>query len=398
MLDRSALTAALPQWLLGVLLLAVAALLALAAHAVAAALLRPALRRSGPFAAALWERTRRPARLAFVIVACSVALALAPFPEPTREAIGQFLRLGFVALVGWAAVVALDIAAGVYLRRYPADAGYPFLARKHLTQVRILQRAATTLIVVVTIAAALMTFDTVRQYGVSLFASAGAAGLVLGLAARPLLTNLIAGVQLAVTQPIRIDDTVTVENETGGIEEITSTYVVVRLWDGRRLIVPLSHFIEKPFQNWTRGGATLLANLVVFVDPAAPVAAIRDKLKEIVAASPLWDGKVCTLQVSECREWTLALTATVSARDGAVAGDLRALIREELVAFLREKHPEALPRNRAEVTLARPRGAAEGEPGRVGFLAPGGSPRSNRRGEAEGRGPEGSRIGPLRGV
>src|SRR5262249_54473135 len=149
-------------------------------------------------------------------------------------------------LAGWVALIATNIAADSYLRRFDVLAPDNLLARKHYTQVRILQRAADTLIVIVTIGAALMTFEAVRQYGVSLFASAGVAGLVVALAARPVFANLIAGVQIAMTQPIRVYDAVVVENEWGWIEEITSAYVVIKLWDWRRMVVPLSYFIEKP--------------------------------------------------------------------------------------------------------------------------------------------------------
>ena len=159
------------------------------------------------------------------------------------------------------------------------DAADNLLARKHVTQVRVLLRSADVLVLVITLGAALMTFEPVRQYGVSLFASAGVAGIVAGLAARPVLSNLFAGVQLAMTQPIRIDDAVIVENEWGSIEEITSTYVVVRLWDWRRMIVPLTYFIEKPFQNWTRETAALIGSAFFYLDYRAPVDAIRDKLK-----------------------------------------------------------------------------------------------------------------------
>ena len=341
-----------PEWLVGLLLLLFAAAVALVVHALTERLLEPVLGRAGPFAATLFARTRGITRLAFVILACRIALASAPFGGATREALARLLTLAFIALLGWAAVLALDIAADLYLRRRRLEADGALAARKHLTQVRILKRSATTLIVVITIAAGLMTFDAVRQYGVSLFASAGAAGLVVGLAARPLLTNLIAGVQIAITQPIRLDDTVTVEGETGQIEEITSTYVVVRLWDGRRLIAPLSTFIEKSFQNWSRQGAMLLGRITLSVDPAAPVARIREKFEEIVRASALWDGKVCSLQVSDCRDSSVELTAVVSARDAAASGDLRAEVREKLVAFLHREMPEALPRARTEVAAS----------------------------------------------
>jgi small-conductance mechanosensitive channel len=198
-----------------------------------------------------------------------------------------------------------------------------------------------------------MTFDPVRQYGVSLFASAGVAGLVVGLAARPLLTNLIAGIQIrATTQPIRIDDQVVVENESGRIEEITSTYVVVRLWDLRRLIVPLTLFIEKPFQNWTRDSTDLIGTVLLYVDFTAPVEAIRARFMEIVQSSKLWDGQVAKLQVTDSKESSIELRALASARSAADAFDLRCDIREQLIAFLQKEHPTALPRARAESSRA----------------------------------------------
>ena len=221
-----------------------------------------------------------------------------------------------------------------------------------MTQVRVLLRTAEGLVVLVTLGAALMTFDPVRQYGVSLFASAGVAGIVAGLAARPVLTNLIAGVQLAMTQPIRIDDAVVVENEWGTIEEITSTYVVVRLWDWRRMIVPLSYFIEKPFQNWTRENSALVGSAMIYVDYRAPVGVIRDKLAEIVKNSKNWDGGAVNLQVTDAKESTIELRCLMSARRAGQAFDLRCEVREKLVDFLQKHHPEALPRQRSEVAVS----------------------------------------------
>lgn len=341
-----------PDWMVALGLLALATLLALGLHALLDRLLAPIARRAGNFAAILLERTRGPARLAFVILAWRIVLPPAPLGGAWQDLTARLLTLGLVALLGWIAVRAVDIGSALYLRRFRMDADDNLLARKHVTQIRILRRAATTLVILVTVAAGLMTFDTVRQYGLSLFASAGAAGLVVGLAARPLLSNLIAGVQLAVTQPIRIGDSVVVETEFGQIEEITSTYVVVRLWDLRRMVLPLSYFFEKPFQNWTRDGTALLGSVVLHVDYSAPVERIRAKFREIVEASPLWDGTVANLQVDECRERTVALKAVVGARDAAAAGDLRAEVREKLIAFLQAECPGALPRTRGEVALA----------------------------------------------
>jgi small-conductance mechanosensitive channel len=186
---------------------------------------------------------------------------------------------------------------------------------------------------------------------VSLFASAGVAGLVAGLAARPVLSNLIAGVQIAMTQPIRLEDAVIVENEWGWVEEITATYVVIRLWDWRRLIVPLSYFIEKPFQNWTRQSAALIGSVVIHVDYSVPVARVRDQLTEIVSQSTLWDRRVVNLQVTNATEGTIELRALVSAGSASAVWDLRCEVREKLIAFLQQTCPQALPRRRADVTL-----------------------------------------------
>jgi small-conductance mechanosensitive channel len=201
------------------------------------------------------------------------------------------------------------------------------------------------------LAGALVTFESVRQYGVSLFASAGVVGLAVGLAARPVLSNLIAGIQIAMTQPIRLEDAVVVENEFGWIEEIAAAYVVVRVWDQRRLVVPLSYFIEKPFQNWTLQRPELIGTVDLYLDYAARVDRIREKLDEIVSLSPLWDRRVAKLQVADANETTIMVRALVSAKDAGALGDLRNEVRERLLSFLRDEHPEALPRRRAEVAL-----------------------------------------------
>jgi len=207
----------------------------------------------------------------------------------------------------------------------------------------VLLRAAEVMIMLFTIGAALMTFDAVRQYGISLFASAGVAGIVAGLAARPLLSNLFAGVQLAVTQPIRIDDAVVIEGEWGTIEEITSTYVVARIWDLRRLIVPLAYFIEKPFQNWTRDSATLIGTAMFYLDYRAPVGLIREKLEEICRNSMNWNGRTVALQVTDTKENVIELRAIMSANSSGQVFELRCEVREKMIDFLQREHPQALP-------------------------------------------------------
>ena len=245
-----------------------------------------------------------------MIIALGLALPAANFPAPVTVALGRALLVGFVLALGWAAAIALDIGVEIYLRRFHIDAEDNLLARKHVTQMRILQRVARTLLAIVTAAAALMTLDSVRQYGVSLFASAGAAGIILGLAARPVLSNLLAGIQIAMTQPIRVEDQVVVEGEFGSIETIASNYVVVRLWDLRRMVVPLTYFIEKPFQNWTYEGTEQLGSVLLHVDYTVPVDRVREKLNEIVRQTPLWDGRPdCKLPTrpttwSGCGPWS----------------------------------------------------------------------------------------------
>jgi small-conductance mechanosensitive channel len=223
------------------------------------------------------------------------------------------------------------------------------LARKHVTQVRVLLRVIEVVIALLTLGFALMTFNEVRQFGVTLFASAGVAGIVAGLAARPVMSNFLAGVQLAISQPIRIDDAVVVENEWGNVEEITFTYVVIRLWDLRRLIVPISYFMEKPFQNWSRTSGELIGTVLLYVDHTTPVAAVRKKLNEIAAQSRLWNHKVVNLQVVDCSETTIQLRALVSANTAAATWDLRCDVREKLIEFLQREYPHALPRRRNDV-------------------------------------------------
>jgi small-conductance mechanosensitive channel len=201
----------------------------------------------------------------------------------------------------------------------------------------------------VTLATALMTFEKVRQLGTTLLASAGIAGIIIGIAAQRSIAALIAGVQMALTQPIRVDDVVIVENEWGRIEEITLTYVVVRIWDLRRLIVPTTYFLEKPFQNWTRVSTDLLGTVFLYVDYTVPVEEVRAELKRLAENSELWDGQVCVLQVTDTTEHAMQLRVLVSASDASNAWTLRCEVREKLVEFIQKNYPRSLPRLRADV-------------------------------------------------
>jgi small-conductance mechanosensitive channel len=305
------------------------------------------------------ENTTGPSRLAYVVFLVGAALPSVNYSIATTLTIAHVLLVAFVLLVGWTSIRASEIFASLYLTRFRTDVDDNLLARKHLTQIRILKRAGAILIGVITVGVALMTFNEVRQYGISLFASAGAASLVLGLAARPLLTNLIAGVQIAITQPIRLEDAVIVEGEWGWIEEISSTYVVVRLWDWRRMILPISYFLEKPFQNWTRESGALIGSVYLYVDYSIPVQAIRDKLTKVAAESQLCDGKVVNLQVSDAREGVIELRCLVSARNAPQTWDLRCEVREKLIAFIQAEYPHALPHTRVAMDRAGGDAAAQ---------------------------------------
>jgi small-conductance mechanosensitive channel len=336
-----------PDGLVGTAMLALAALLALVIHSVLIRLLLRLLKDRRPYLHSFLLRTMALTRLGLVVLALFVVLPAAPFDFEVESVVAKVLLVVAIGLLGWAAVTVVDMTADLYLKRFARDADNLY-ARKHLTQARVLARAIDTIIVVATVGAALMTFDSVRHYGVSLFASAGVAGLVAGLAARPLLSNLFAGIQIAVAQPIRIDDSVQVENEVGSVEEITSTYVVVRLWDLRRLVVPLTYFIEKPFQNWTRESTRRIGAMSLHVDHTAPIERIRAKAVEIVQASPLWDRQDVKLQVTEAHERTIELRVIASARTSGDAYDLACELREKLITYLQSELPSALPRVRQQ--------------------------------------------------
>ncbi|WP_211643683.1 mechanosensitive ion channel domain-containing protein [Loktanella sp. SALINAS62] len=302
----------------------------------------------------LIARTRRPVRFIILILAFAFGTAVAPINPWAAGIVRDALMLCVIAAIAWLLYTAMHIWAAIHLRRYHVDQEDNLLARKHITQSGILLRVASILIITIAIAAMLMTFEPVRQYGVSLLASAGAAGLVAGLALQPLLKNIFAGIQLATTQPIRIDDALLIENEWGQVEEITSTYVVVRLWDWRRLIVPLSYFIEKPFQNWTRETSDLIGTVLIYLDYTAPIDVIRNQAQQIARESKLWNGKVFNLAVTDFRPDVMEVRVLVSASSAGHAFDLRCEMREKLMSFIQGEYPGALPQTRAEIKSGTP--------------------------------------------
>jgi small-conductance mechanosensitive channel len=332
----------MPDWAISAALLAAAFVVAWALHRAVMAVARWALARRSEFWRNLLARVRRPVRLALILVMVGRAAEIAPMNEASKAFIQQGTLVAFIVLMGWSVFIALDVASALYMKRFRTDVEDNLLARKHVTQLRILRRAVGILIVLITAGLALMTIGSVREWGVSLLAAGGAASIIVGLSLQPLLTNLIAGVQIAMTQPFRIDDAVIVENEWGWIEEINATYVVIRLWDWRRLVVPLTYFISTPFQNWTRENASLIGTAMFYVAHNAPVDEMRAKLEEICKASKLWDGRVVNLAVTDISAKAMQVRCLASARNAPITFDLRCEIREKMMAWLRDQHPEAL--------------------------------------------------------
>jgi small-conductance mechanosensitive channel len=343
-----------PPWAASLILLVGATVFAWLCYAAVLGILRRLLRERRPYLWSVLEATKNPTRLGLLLAAFAITLPTAPLDAATKSVLDRLVALATICLFGWIAVTALQIVATLYLRRFRLDVEDNLLARKHVTQVRVLMGVADTIIILLTIGFALMTFDTVRQYGVSLFASAGIAGVIAGLAARPVLSNLFAGVQLAVTQPIRLEDAVTVENEYGWIEEITSTYVVIRLWDLRRLIVPLSYFIEKPFYSWTRQASANIGIVLLYLDYTAPIDLIRQKVTELTAKSADWNGVTANVQVTNARPDSIEVRVLASANSPAASSNLCSDLREKLIMFLQQEHPYALPRRRNETVGAPP--------------------------------------------
>lgn len=253
--------------------------------------------------------------------------------------------------VAWLGINLLRFASEQLLRRFDISTEDNLRARTVYTQVRVMRRIVTSIIIILAIAAALMTFDQIRSLGVSLLASAGVAGIVIGFAAQKTIGNFFTGLQIAITQPIRIDDSVVVEGEWGWIEEINLTYVVVKIWDLRRLILPISYFVEHPFQNWTRTSASIIGDVTLYLDYTMPIDELRAELDRILEGNHLWNGSVKVVQVIDTKETTIVVRVLVSAKNAPTAWDLRCDVREKLIHFIQKNHPDKLPRMRGELQV-----------------------------------------------
>ncbi len=315
-----------------------------------------------------------PAALALPLLFLAIAVRATPLSAQAIDQLQHWLGIGVLLCAVWLAVRAVDALEARILRDHPVDVEDNLGARRVQTQTRVIARVIQGAIILVGVALALMTFPAIRQIGATLLASAGIIGLVAGIAARPVFGNLIAGLQIALAQPIRLDDVVIVEGEWGRIEEITSTYVVVRVWDERRLVVPLQWFIENPFQNWTRTSAQLLGTAFLWLDYRTPMAEVRAELQRICEDDARWDGRVCIAQVTETAEHTIQVRLLVSARNSGELFDLRCVVRERMIDYLERCHPHALPRLRADLARedhAPPQSSAAPGPDAADTTSPG---------------------------
>jgi small-conductance mechanosensitive channel len=310
---------------------------------------REIIRQRTPILQAILRFSAPPGRAFFPLLAVWFGLPLA-LQDQALETSRHGLAIALIAAGAWLLLGALRGTDVAISARLHIDQPDNLDARRIQTQLRVIRRALSTVVIFGALIGSLFTFPQLRQLGTAILASAGVAGIIAGLAAQKLLANLFAGFQIGFSQPIRLDDVVVVEGEWGRIEEISLTYVVVHIWDQRRLVLPISYFLEKPFTNWTRKTAELLGTVYLYLDYTAPVAAIRDELQRIAQASELWDGRVCALQVTDAREQTLELRALVSAKDSGQAFALRCEVREKLIEYVRDNHPASLPRMRAELT------------------------------------------------
>ncbi len=252
----------------------------------------------------------------------------------------------FIFAFTWLIIRILGLVKKLLVARYDIGDTDNLKARIVFTQFTILERIVIFLVVVLAIGAALMSFESIREVGVSLLTSAGVAGIIIGFSAQKLISTIIAGIQIALTQPIRLDDVVIVEGEWGRVEEISLTYVIVRIWDKRCLVLPSTYFIEKPFQNWTRTTTELLGTVFLYTDYTVSFEALREELQRIVKKAPQWNGAVANIQVTDSKADYVEVRATVSADDSGKAWELRVHVREKLIAFLQENYPQSIPHTR----------------------------------------------------
>ncbi|MCX2740123.1 mechanosensitive ion channel family protein [Pontibacter anaerobius] len=307
-------------------------------------------RRENPFFfKSLTAHLSKPLALFIPLLFVSIALPALPYREELLYNLRRLVETLNIVTFAWILIELTNVARDLVRHKYNIEQKPDNMRERRLiTQLQFLRKVTVVTIIFLAVALILLSFEPVRKLGTGLLTSAGVAGVVIGFAAQTSIANLLAGMQIAFTQPIRLDDVLVVEGEFGRVEEITLTYVVLKLWDNRRLILPLNYFIQKPFQNWTRTGSDILASVYLYTDYTMPIEPLRVEFDRILAGTDLWNKQVSVLQVTDSKERTLELRALMSARDSAIAWDLRCLVREKLVGFIQRNYPDALPKTRSE--------------------------------------------------
>jgi len=313
----------------------------------------------------------RPSRAIFMLTCCQIVLPVIPgLPAQIEASLRHLLTMAVIVAVGWLFTGCVYVLQAFMLRKYDLSATNNIQARRIHTQFQVFRHLLIGFVVVVTIGALLWTSNDPRiwHYGSGLLASAGIASVILATAAKSTVSNVLAGIQIAFTEPIRIDDVVVVQGNWGRVEEITSAYVVVRIWDLRRLIVPLTYFVENSIENWTRQSSTILGTAFLYVDYSIPVEELRQELNRIVKSDPLWDGGVLGLQVTNLSEKTIELRCLMSSADSGKSFDLRCNVRERMTAYIQQHYPNAFPTTRfaalADSAAKAPPASAQMEPER----------------------------------
>jgi small-conductance mechanosensitive channel len=336
-------------WFFAIFLFSSAIVLANVVHYVLFRILRRREEENKSLGWGLQRYLGKPARAIFFLTCLLIILPIIPgLPDKMEDTIRQGLIMAMVASLGWFAVGCIYVLQSIMLRRYDLNAENNIQARRVHTQFQLFRRMLISFVVIIDIGALLWTFNDPRiwHYGSGLLASAGIASLIIATAAKSTAANFFAGLQIAVTEPLRIDDVVIVQGEWGRVEEINSAYVVIRIWDLRRLIVPLSYFIENSFQNWTRESSDIMGTAFLYVDYSIPVEDLRQQLEAIVHPSPLWNKRVCGLQVTNLTDRAMELRCLMSSRNSSENFDLRCLVREKMTAWIQQNYPAAFPTTR----------------------------------------------------
>lgn len=301
------------------------------------------------FTRSLLKHLNRPLIIFLPVLFLAIGFSTVILPAHLHLVVNQTIQILMIITFSWLLIKFVFVLEDLAYNEFEVDKSDNFKERKLRTQLQFIKKLIIIIIVIVMISLLLLSFENVRRLGAGLLTGAGVAGIIIGFAAQKSLANLLAGFQIAFTQPIRIDDVLVVENEWGRVEEINLTYVVLRIWDQRRLILPITYFVETPFQNWTRTTAEILGTVYLYLDYTVPVQEIREELIRLVEDSEWWDKKTVGLQVTNTTSETIELRALMSASNSSAAFDLRCMVREKLIEFIQKKYPDSLPKTRAEL-------------------------------------------------